>query len=144
MKGHLDAATCRRIAGWALDPSDIESPLEVEVLIGGRKRGSVVADGYRHDLELAGKGQGRCAFEWAAHELHDSIGQLVTLRVNGFDTAITGSGRSNAFVSARASVPREFPERVVPEGTKVTARVLGPCSSITASVVLTVTNSLSP
>jgi hypothetical protein len=106
IEGHLDAATCWRIAGWALDPSDIESPLEVEVLIGGRGRGSVVADGYRHDLELAGKGQGRCAFEWAAHDLHESIGQLVTLRVNGSDTGITGE-RTLECVCERSRVGAE-------------------------------------
>ena len=102
IEGHLDVATCRRIAGWALDPSNVESPLEVEVLIGERKRGSVVADGHRHDLELAGKGQGRCAFEWAAHDFHDSIGQLVTLRVGGSDTAITGERTLECVCERRA------------------------------------------
>jgi glycosyltransferase involved in cell wall biosynthesis len=61
--GHHDAADRVRIAGWALDRREPWRRVGIVVLCNGAVIARVTADGYRADLEAAGFGDGRHAFE---------------------------------------------------------------------------------
>lgn len=60
----VDVLNGTRTAGWAWCPSRPDERLTLEILDGQEVIGEVVADNYREDLEKAGKGDGRYAFEF--------------------------------------------------------------------------------
>lgn len=51
-----------KICGWAQDTAQTELPVLLEVLLGGKVLGSVLACDYRPDLAAAGLGRGHCGF----------------------------------------------------------------------------------
>jgi glycosyltransferase involved in cell wall biosynthesis len=63
LRGHLDGVERRRITGWAFDPETPGTPVVLVVLLNGAEIARLVADRYRLDLEKAGIGDGRHAFE---------------------------------------------------------------------------------
>jgi hypothetical protein len=63
LRGRVDRVTHQRIEGWAFDPASPETPVAVEVLANGVEIARIVADRYRADLNEAGIGDGRHAFE---------------------------------------------------------------------------------
>ena len=64
LRGRLDDIGRRRITGWAYDPEAPETPVMLVVLLNGVEIARLVADRYRPDLEKAGIGDGRHAFEF--------------------------------------------------------------------------------
>ena len=52
------------IAGWAQNVDHPEAPVCLDIFAGGRLIGQVLANRYREDLERAGLGSGRHAFEF--------------------------------------------------------------------------------
>ncbi|WP_339756175.1 glycosyltransferase family A protein [uncultured Hoeflea sp.] len=60
----IDALSDTHAAGWAWCPSRPEERLTLEIVDGQEIVGEVIADRYREDLETAGKGDGRYAFEF--------------------------------------------------------------------------------
>ena len=62
LTGYLDEITRDHVRGWAWDPEGPEDSVLLEVLVDGRPVASIIANGYRHDLDLAGIGDGRHGF----------------------------------------------------------------------------------
>jgi hypothetical protein len=63
LRGGIDCVEAPwRIEGWAQDVDHPELPVVLELLLGERVIGTVLACEYRLDLDKAGFGQGRCAF----------------------------------------------------------------------------------
>ena len=60
--GYLDEITREQVRGWAGDPERPDEPVLLEVLVDGRPVASIVANGHRPDIELAGIGDGRHGF----------------------------------------------------------------------------------
>jgi glycosyltransferase involved in cell wall biosynthesis len=61
--GHLDLATRDRIAGWAQDAADPDTPVGLQILDNGLPIARVLANRGRADLADAGIGNGRHAFD---------------------------------------------------------------------------------
>jgi hypothetical protein len=64
LRGHVDAAGPRRIAGWAQNTEHPEAPVCLDIYAGDRLLGQILANRYREDLERAGLGSGRHGFEF--------------------------------------------------------------------------------
>jgi Hint domain len=64
LRGAIDLVGVRRIGGWAQHAADPETPVAVDLYIGGRFRGRTLANRYREDLQRAGLGSGRHGFEF--------------------------------------------------------------------------------
>ena len=62
-EGMLDVATRTRVAGWARDAAHPDEPVALQVLDNGVPVGRVLANRYRADLQQAGIGAGRHAFD---------------------------------------------------------------------------------
>lgn len=62
VNGVVDTLRSNRIAGWAIDRSDVSAAVRVEILRDGRLWRSVMADRHRPDLEKGGIGTGRYGF----------------------------------------------------------------------------------
>ena len=63
VRGCLDIATCRRLAGWAQDPATPETAVTLLIVVDDRLVARIVADGIRPDLTRAGMGSGRHGFD---------------------------------------------------------------------------------
>jgi uncharacterized repeat protein (TIGR01451 family) len=63
LRGYVDLASTQCIAGWAQNTDHPEAPVCLEIYVGGRPIGQVLANRYREDLERAGIGSGRHSFE---------------------------------------------------------------------------------
>ncbi|MDE2238707.1 MAG: tetratricopeptide repeat protein [Rhodospirillales bacterium] len=64
--GYLDQLSeTLEIRGWAWWPEEPARRLEIEIVINGEPVGTIVADGYRRDVEAVGHGDGRYGFAWA-------------------------------------------------------------------------------
>jgi uncharacterized repeat protein (TIGR03803 family) len=64
LRGSVDVANARLVAGWAQSIKHPEAPVCLDVLAGGERIGQVLANRYRGDLERAGLGSGRHSFEF--------------------------------------------------------------------------------
>ena len=64
LRGRLDGVEGRRITGWAFDPETPGTPVVLVVLLNGAEIARLQSDRYRPDLEKAGIGDGRHAFEF--------------------------------------------------------------------------------
>jgi hypothetical protein len=65
LRGYVDAVTDGRISGWAQNPQYPEAPVCLDIFSDGRLIGQTLANQYRGDLETAGLGSGRHAFDFA-------------------------------------------------------------------------------
>ena len=65
LRGYIDAVSPRLIAGWAQSPRYPEAPVCLNIYVGGQLIGQTLANHYREDLERAGLGSGRHAFDFA-------------------------------------------------------------------------------
>ncbi len=63
LSGHIDQADRHSVTGWALDPARPGEPVLLEVVLDGAVVGTFPADRHRADLEQAGLGNGRHAFQ---------------------------------------------------------------------------------
>jgi tetratricopeptide (TPR) repeat protein len=76
LKGSIDRAEAQSVEGWAQDPGQPEVPISLLITDNNRLLGRVLANGYRRDLEEAGLGSGRHAFQLkfmrplSVHETH--------------------------------------------------------------------------
>ena len=63
LRGTLDACDRTRISGWTQDSADPERRVGLVITVNDRVIGRMLANSYRGDLETAGIGDGRHAFE---------------------------------------------------------------------------------
>jgi hypothetical protein len=64
LRGWIDRIGPDRIDGWAQDVGHPGRPVRLEVWLRGTLLGTVVASGYRRDVEAAGIGGGYCGFSF--------------------------------------------------------------------------------
>lgn len=64
INGVIDVPRPGRVSGWAIDRSDPEAVVTVQIAREGRPLGEVRADAYRADLERGGIGTGRYGFSF--------------------------------------------------------------------------------
>jgi hypothetical protein len=67
LHGYIDEISATgRIRGWALDQTNPLLPVLLEILVRGRVIGTILACDHRPDLQAAGHGRGRCAFNFTS------------------------------------------------------------------------------
>jgi hypothetical protein len=100
MQGHVERISASagevRIEGWVLDSGNPKLPVRLEVLIGGELVTELLANRYRADLEAAGLGSGRCAFDLAVPAMP---GEVVVRRASD-GAALAVAGHEEAFAQA--------------------------------------------
>jgi len=64
LEGCIDVVSTRQIAGWAFDPACPDVPVSLLITDRDVLLGRILANLFRKDLALAGKGVGQCAFEF--------------------------------------------------------------------------------
>jgi O-antigen biosynthesis protein len=64
LKGHLDVVDLKGVKGWAQDPAQPDQPVSLIITDNDVLIGCVLANRHRRDLEAAGIGSGRHAFEF--------------------------------------------------------------------------------
>ena len=65
LRGYIDAVSPGLIAGWAQSLRYPEAPVCLNIYVSGQLIGQTLANHYREDLERAGLGSGRHAFDFA-------------------------------------------------------------------------------
>jgi hypothetical protein len=65
LRGYIDRIAPHVIAGWAQNADHPEAPVCLDILVGGRLVGQVLANRYREDLKKAGIGSGHHSFKFA-------------------------------------------------------------------------------
>jgi O-antigen biosynthesis protein len=64
LRGYVDVVNDGCIAGWAQNPEYPEAPVCLDIFIGDRLIGQILANRFRDDLAQAGLGSGRHGFEF--------------------------------------------------------------------------------
>ena len=83
--GYVDSVRGRTIKGWAWNSADPAERVRLRILCDGREIGTIVAEIYRADLESAGIGDGRYAFEYAIDPFYPvTSAYSVEVAANGF------------------------------------------------------------
>jgi hypothetical protein len=91
-EGHVDRIEDGWIVGWGWTPKRPAEPIQLEVFIDGASVSRCTAELYRPDLERAGKGDGRHAFEIALPaQLRDGGAHEVRVVFEGTDSDLIGS-----------------------------------------------------
>jgi hypothetical protein len=88
LRGHIDLVSDNCIAGWAQNIDAPEAPVCLDIYAGGRLMGQTLANTYREDLEQAGLGSGRHAFEFTPPTGIDLAAETVEVRRSLDDAAI--------------------------------------------------------
>ena len=74
IRGNLEEVTHERVRGWAFDPARPQDAITLRVLVDGVTVGHTVANIHRGDLEAAGIGNGRHAFDLPASGFRPPVG----------------------------------------------------------------------
>jgi hypothetical protein len=102
-EGCVDRIENGWVLGWAWHINLPDAPIEVDVYLDGHQVASAEAKLYRPDLERAGKGNGRHAFEVALPErFHDRETHLVLTCFSGTERSLKGSPQTVCFGSESA------------------------------------------
>jgi MoaA/NifB/PqqE/SkfB family radical SAM enzyme len=92
----VDRAEEGKVAGWAAALENPDQPLVVELRDGDKVIDSAVADVYRRDLELAGMGHGRHAFECSIPASYIGLRNFtVTAQIQGTDFLLPYQGKTH-------------------------------------------------
>lgn len=86
--GNLDLVDRHHVAGWSRFDGDRDDPVSLIVTVNDQLSGRVLANLYRRDLEVAGTGNGRHAFDWHfAEPLSIAHRQVIRVRreLDGLD-----------------------------------------------------------
>jgi Beta-propeller repeat len=93
--GVQDAATCSSVSGWAWDPNNPNSAINVDILNGTTLLATVAANMFRGDLLNAGYGNGYHGFSYTApNSLKDGRAHSILVRISQTTTNLTGSPKS--------------------------------------------------
>ena len=90
--GLVDTVHQGRVAGWAADPADLTRTLTVNVYVGGRRVATTPASEYRPDLERAGIGDGRHAFDCDISASLEGDTRTISVEVEGSDDRLKYHG----------------------------------------------------
>jgi hypothetical protein len=63
--GNVEQAGPERCVGWVRDIDDLEAPVVLDILAGGRRVARVLANHFRADVRKSGHGSGCCGFDIA-------------------------------------------------------------------------------
>ncbi len=92
LRSSLEVASQARVVGWALDEADPAARVAVEISIDGTPIAWAIADQRRPDLEMAGLGDGACAFEINFDPPPETgHGRVIEVRRAGDGRHLTGS-----------------------------------------------------
>ncbi len=84
--GPHESSDGQTIRGWARDASRLDLPVKVAILDGNRLLAGVLADGFRADIQQAGRGNGRRGFSYSIPaELKDGGKHLTLVQLAGTD-----------------------------------------------------------
>jgi glycosyltransferase involved in cell wall biosynthesis/peptidoglycan/xylan/chitin deacetylase (PgdA/CDA1 family) len=98
LEGHLDRIDGLRVLGWAWQSNLADDSTSVDLYVDDIHVGSVTASSYRPDLEKAGKGNGRHAFELRLPEsCFDGETHSVRVCYRGTNVDLYGSPRTVRF-----------------------------------------------
>ena len=115
LTGHIDQADRFSLTGWAMDPARPDEPVTLELVLDGTVVGSFAADRHRPDLEQAGLGDGRHAFQvQIPGGLSQHIERVLELRRAGDGAPVPGS----PVVLARAPLAGETARRVLADAVE--------------------------
>src|SRR5262245_1634496 len=104
LEGYVDRIEDGWAMGWAWNPKTPADPIEIDLLVDGRSVATWKADLYRPDLETAGKGNGRHAFEVRLPpEAMDGASHEIRVRCAGSNADLYGSPAVVSFTSANAA-----------------------------------------
>ena len=115
LTGHIDQADRFSLTGWAMDPARPDEPVALELVLDGTVVGSFAADRHRPDLEQAGLGDGRHAFQvQIPGGLSQHAERVLELRRAGDGAPVPGS----PVVLARAPLAGETARRVLADAVE--------------------------
>jgi hypothetical protein len=80
LHGFVDAVAGAEISGWAWDEANPNLPVLLEILVGHRRLGTVLACQTRADLAAAGYAQGQCGFAFTSPVGLPATLGLITIR----------------------------------------------------------------
>jgi len=134
--GFLEHADTKYVSGWAYDSSSPSARLEVIVRIGDKFYASGFADIARHDLLLAGMGDGKHGFAIDVSEAHFSPEQADALEVHAI------SGVEVARIQRVQAAPELIfdlssdPHLPTSDASQFPVFILGPARSGTSAITL--------
>jgi GT2 family glycosyltransferase/spore maturation protein CgeB len=104
--GRMESVSPYRIAGFVFDRTSPNTPVALEILLGGEVVAEILADVVRTDLKDYAIHLS-CGFEWLMpHALHDGKSLRVDVRVRGRSFLLPGSGVQLNLPSAEAGIKR--------------------------------------
>jgi hypothetical protein len=101
LRGYVDRIRENCMAGWAQNINHPEAPVCLDIYMGGRLIGQVLANRFREDLKRAGLGSGRHSFEFTPPEGLELISGSVEVR-----RSLDGSALSLSADTRRALAER--------------------------------------
>ena len=94
-EGTLDLADCKRIAGWAWDKNQPNTPISVDIYDGGTLLATVTADQFRQGLANAGKGDGNHSFVYASPaSVKNGQPHSISAKIPGTSTELKNAPKS--------------------------------------------------
>ena len=97
-EGSFDKLEVESLGGWAWDVARPNEPIKVEIYDGATLLAAVTADGFRLDLQNAGKGNGKHAFNYALPQsLRDGQSHSISVKYAGTSSELPGSPKTLVF-----------------------------------------------
>ena len=136
VRGFLEHADSEYVSGWAYDSSAPSTRLEVSVRIGDEFYASGFADIARHDLLLAGIGDGKHGFAIDVSEAHFSPEQAAALEVHAISgVEVTRIQRVQAAPELIFDLKSE-PDMPTSDASQFPVFIMGPARSGTSAITL--------
>ena len=97
-EGSFDKLEVVSLGGWAWDKTQPNVAIKVEIYDGANLLAAVTAEGFRADLQSAGKGDGKHAFNYALPQtLRDGQSHIISVRYAGTSSDLPGSPKTLSF-----------------------------------------------
>src|SRR2546423_12157779 len=97
-EGSFDKLEVDTLGGWAWDGLQPNTPIKVEIYNGSTLLATIPAEGFREDLKVAGKGDGRHAFNYAVPAtLRDGQTHTISVKYAGTRSDLPGSPKTQTF-----------------------------------------------
>src|SRR5208283_1113997 len=93
--GYLDTASCNLIAGWAWDPTQPDTAINVDIYDGSTKLATVAANTFRADLLAAGIGNGYYGYNYVPN-FSDGLEHTITVYISGTVINLGNSPRTTS------------------------------------------------